>query len=192
MIFLTIGTHEPFDRLVRAVDDWWGAVPRTRDLFGQITARGPDSYTPRSFDWVAKLTPEEYSRRIAEAELIVSHAGMGSIITALHTGKPIVIMPRRGHLRETRNDHQFTTVKRLGDRPGIYVAPDETRLGAVLDRALDELGNPAASKISAVADPRFTSALHAFLIGADRGKASDPGPSAPTPTQTKPPSDSDN
>ncbi len=165
MIFLTIGTHEPFDRLVRAVDDWYGAAPRGMPLFGQITAPGPDGYRPRNFEWVARLDPVAYADRMAAADLIVSHAGMGSIITALHLGKPIVIMPRRGHLNETRNDHQFTTVKMLGDRPGITVAQDETVLGPAMDRALAALSGPGAGRIPALADPGFTDALRAFLTG---------------------------
>ena len=165
MIFLTIGTHEPFDRLVRAVDDWYGATPRTVSLFGQITAPGPESYRPRNFDWVARLDPGKYAERMEAADLIVSHAGMGSIITALHLGKPIVIMPRRGHLHETRNDHQFTTVKRLGNRPGIHIAEDEAALGPAMDRALATLVGPSADRIPAFANPRFTDALRAFLIG---------------------------
>ena len=163
MIFLTIGTHEPFDRLIRAVDDWYGRRPGAPELFGQITDPKPDSYRPQHFEWLSRLPPAEYSDRVARSSLIVSHAGMGSIITALHSGKPIVVMPRRGHLRETRNDHQYTTVKMLGSRPGIYVADDETTLAAVLDQAVAELGNASAPRISAFADATFTTALGSFL-----------------------------
>jgi UDP-N-acetylglucosamine transferase subunit ALG13 len=163
MIFLTIGTHEPFERLVRAVDDWCGAAPREMRVFGQITAIKPNDYHPRNFDWVARLDPAEYAEQMAAADLIVSHAGMGSIITALRIGKPIVIMPRRGHLKETRNDHQFITMKMMGERPGIFLAEDETGLGAAIDRALAALSGASAGQISALADPQFTTALRAFL-----------------------------
>ena len=168
MIFLTIGTHEPFDRLIRAVDEWYGATDRSLPLFGQITDPRPGAYRPRNFEWVSRLAPLEYDRRFAEADLIVSHAGMGSIITALHRGKPIVVMPRRGHLRETRNDHQFMTVRMLSGRPGIHVAEDETRLPAILDAALAALAGPAAARLSATADPCFTDALRAFLVDGRR------------------------
>jgi UDP-N-acetylglucosamine transferase subunit ALG13 len=172
MIFLTIGTHEPFDRLIRAVDDWCGRMPGGHVLFGQITDPKPDSYLPQHFEWVSRLTPAEYSDRVARSSLIVSHAGMGSIITALHSGKPIVVMPRRGHLRETRNDHQFTTVRMLGGRAGIYVADDEDSLGAVLDEAISELGNTSAPRIAPFADAAFTDALGAFLSGQKNNKTS--------------------
>lgn len=170
MIFLTIGTHEPFDRLIRAVDGWCAARGTGAQVFGQITEPKPGAYRPQHFDWVARLSPQEYDRRFAAAGLIVSHAGMGSILTALHHAKPIVVMPRRGHLRETRNDHQFTTVRMLGNRPGIFVAEDETCLGSVLDLALATAQKPQAAPIAALANSDFTQALRAFLTGqpADR------------------------
>jgi UDP-N-acetylglucosamine transferase subunit ALG13 len=163
VIFLTIGTHEPFDRLVRAVDAWCASQTTGQSLFGQITEPGAGGYMPRHFDWVSRLAPVDYAARFAAADLIVSHAGMGSILTALQAAKPIVILPRRGHLRETRNDHQYTTMKMLGSRPGIHVAADESQLAPVLDRAIADLANPAAPRISPLAQPRFTDALRAFL-----------------------------
>jgi UDP-N-acetylglucosamine transferase subunit ALG13 len=166
LIFLTIGTHEPFDRLVRAVDGWCAMRGTGAQVFGQITEPKQGGWRPLHFEWVARLTPEEYDQRIAETRLIISHAGMGTILTALHHAKPIVVMPRRGHLRETRNDHQFTTVRMLGRRPGIYVAEDEMQLGSVLDEVLaKERAAVSASPISSRADSQFTDALRAFLSG---------------------------
>lgn len=165
MIFLTIGTHEPFERLVRAVDSWCALRGTGARVFGQITGPRPDGWRPQHFEWVARLDPQAYDQRFRQAELIVSHAGMGSILTALSYAKPIVIMPRRGHLNETRNDHQFTTVKMLGNRPGILVAEDETRIPPVLDQALDAGSAASAKPISPFAETGFTDALRAFLTG---------------------------
>jgi len=127
--------------------------------------QGAAAYTPGNFKWVGRLTPQEYGDRISRADLIISHAGMGSIITALQLGKPIVVLPRRGHLRETRNDHQYATVQRLGNRPGIFVAEDETRLPVVLDQAVSGLAGAGGIGISRVAEPRLTMAIGRFLAG---------------------------
>lgn len=163
MIFLTIGTHEPFDRLVRAVDAWCATQTTGQTLFGQITEPGAGGYVPQHFEYVSRLTPLDYAARFASADLIVSHAGMGSILTALQAAKPIVILPRRGHLRETRNDHQYTTMNILGLRSGIHVAKDETELAKVMDRAIADLANSSTERISNLAQPRFTDALRTFL-----------------------------
>ncbi len=157
--------QEPFDRLVRAMDEWCARSNHVQTVFGQIGDPKPGGYVPRNFECISRLSASEYAKRFAEADVIVSHAGMGSIITAMHHGKPILIMPRWAKLGEHRNDHQLATVRMLGDRPGIHVAEDETRLGPMLDRVLAEIGGARHAPIAALADSRFTDALRAFLTG---------------------------
>lgn len=170
MIFVTIGTHEPFDRLVRAVDDWYGKSDKSQVIFGQVTEKGLKGYRPKHFDATDRLSPADYSVRFSKADLIVSHAGMGSIITALQMGKPIVVMPRRAHLGETRNDHQFTTAKMIGDHSSIYVAEDEKKFAGTMDRALVEIKTSERNQISEYAEPAFTDALRHFLLETTRSK----------------------
>ncbi len=160
MIFLTIGSHEPFDRLVSAVDAWRAGIDRDIEVFGQITARA--SHKPASFEWVETLPPSEYQARCRAASLIVSHAGMGSIITALTFGKPILILPRRGHLQETRNDHQYATAQKFVGRAGVWVALEEAELPALLDRLVDE--TPAERDgVSPFAGPDLIDAVRDFI-----------------------------
>ena len=162
MIFLTIGSHEPFDRLVRAVDAWAGASGQGARVFGQITDRA--GHIPQNFEHVAKIGPEDYTRRCTEADLIVSHVGMGTILTALSVGTPALLMPRRGHLGETRNDHQVATARHLSDRPGLHIAETEDDLPALLDRLRDGTGAAPSDRLSPVADPQLTTALREFIF----------------------------
>lgn len=163
MIFLTVGTHEPFDRLVRAVDDWYESRDGKPDLFAQITKRKDGGYVPKNFEWVERLTPIEFSARFDAANVIVAHAGMGTIISALNAGKPIIVMPRRGHLNETRNDHQFSTVQQLKGREGIFVAMDETEIGTVIEQALAAADRHSAPPVGEFAPDGFTTALREFI-----------------------------
>lgn len=64
---------------------------------------------------------------------MVAHAGMGSVLTALEHDKPMLLMPRRAALLETRNDHQVATLRWLESKPGIYPADDEAALHTALD-----------------------------------------------------------
>lgn len=123
MIFVTIGTVFPFDRLVRAMD-----------LFAEETGTacvaqiGGGGYQPAHMDWHASLPGDAYKARVAEAEVIVSHAGMGSAITALQASTPVVMLPRRFETGEHTTDHQMATARWLADKPGIFVAWDESEL----------------------------------------------------------------
>lgn len=128
MIFVTVGSQMPFDRLVRAVDSWAGETQR-RDILAQV---GPSAAKPRHLAWVIDLAPDDYRRHVAEAELVISHAGMGTIISVMEAGCPALLFPRRAALRETRNDHQVAAVRWLRGRPGFLVAETDEELAAML------------------------------------------------------------
>jgi len=163
VIFLTIGTHEPFDRLVRAVDAWAGETGER--VFAQITDRA--GYEPRHMTWVQTIAPKDYAARCRAAPFLIAHAGMGSILTAMELAKPIVVLPRRGHLGETRNDHQYATVKKFGGRSGILVADTEDELPARLAeaQAMITAGSPEGAPISRFAEPNLISAIRGVIEG---------------------------
>ena len=136
MIFVTVVAQMPFDRMVKAVDEWAAARGRG-DVFAQI---GPADYEPRHVPWTRFLEPDDFLERYRAARVIVAHAGTGSILQALELGKPILVMPRRAALRETRNDHQVATAERFQALGRIPVAWDAADLAEALDR-VDELSS---------------------------------------------------
>ncbi len=146
----------PFDRMVAAVDRWAGERNR-RDVFAQI---GPTEWRPSHVEWTEFIEPEQFKQRVESCRVLIAHAGMGSILTALEAGKPILVMPRRGELRETRNDHQVATARRFLELGKVAVAMDESELAAKLDR-LDDLA--ASGKISPWASDRLLGAISTFL-----------------------------
>lgn len=166
MIFLTVGSELPFDRLVRATDKWCAARGRN-DVYGQIATTAADGYRPANFDWCEFLSPDDYDKYCRDADLIIGHAGMGSIITAMTYVKPIVLMPRRAVFKETRNDHQVATAERLRSRDGISVAQDETHLIEVLDRAVARRTDRSALPqipLGPYADPQLLKAIREFIL----------------------------
>jgi len=138
VIFVTVGGQLPFDRLVHTVDRWSMRQP-SANVFAQI---GASDRPPAHIQWDRFLSPDEFEAKAREAEVLVAHAGMGSILTAFELEKPIIVMPRRANLGEHRNDHQWATVKNLGSHDGITVATDEEALLHELDN-LDRLEAPS-------------------------------------------------
>lgn len=155
-IFVTVGAQMPFDRMVRAIDTWAGERKRS-DVFAQI---GSTAFRPAHIEWVEFIEPDEFRLRVASASVIVAHAGMGSILTALEAGKPILVMPRRGDLRETRNDHQVATAKRFLEMGKLIVAMNEDELPTKLDE-LDAL--KPAERISGHAAESLINAIRSFI-----------------------------
>ena len=156
MIFLAVGTQLPFDRLTRAVDAWAVARGRT-DVYGQI---GSTPFQPLAVHAETYLTPGVFYDYCRRASLLVTHAGMGLIISALEMRKPIIIMPRRASLGEHRNEHQLASAKRFSDRKGVYVAAETEDLMTLLDRC-DSLS--AGEAIPDAASAELLSVLHDFI-----------------------------
>lgn len=156
MIFVTVGTQLAFDRLVRAVDLWIGNNPGEK-AFAQI---GPADYQPLHLESKDFVPPDRADALFREAELIVSHAGMGSILTALKYKKPILIMPRKAALGEHRNDHQLATAKWLGSKPGVTVAWEPEEVVRLLDARRSMRGGDG---ISEFASPELISNLKKFI-----------------------------
>jgi UDP-N-acetylglucosamine transferase subunit ALG13 len=166
VIFVTVGTDLPFDRMVRVVDQWAAATGRD-DVFAQI---GKAAWCPRHIAFSRFLEPAEFVRLLTEASTLVSHAGMGTILTALQHGKPVLVMPRRAALGEQRNDHQLATARRLAELGKVRVAFDENELREQLAR-FDELSASAA--IGAYAQAELIAAIRDFIHRAPFGSLRD-------------------
>ncbi len=129
MIFATVGVQLPFDRLIRTLDEW--ATNRGQ---GNVVAQvGASHYVAKTIQCHAFMAPEVFRSMVERAELVVAHAGMGSILTAFELGKPIIVLPRRAALGEHRNDHQLATSRRMSAHATLSVAADEHDLVRMLD-----------------------------------------------------------
>lgn len=129
MIFLTVGSQTPFDRLVGFVERWAGDNPGV-EVIAQI---GNSALCPHHMRYYSSLPPAEYRNCFSRAEVVVAHAGTGVTLLAAELGVPLVMLPRLPQLREVRNRHQLDYIENLHDLQGIYPANDEASLRALLD-----------------------------------------------------------
>ena len=132
MIFVTVGSQLPLDRLIIAVDTWAGEH-KDYPVFAQI---GNSNYCPKNIAFCQTIPPETYNKYFAEATLIVAHARTGGIISALELSKPLLIMPRMADKGEHRNDHQLATVKHFSHLANIFAAYNETEIPYWLNKLL--------------------------------------------------------
>lgn len=134
MIFATFGTQLPFDRPL-AVLDQWAAANRQVNVNAQT---GRTNWTFAHLDCATNLGQSAFAKAFASAQVIVAHAGMGSILQAGESGKPIILMPRRAILGEHRNDHQIDTATEMSVLPKLTVVHGAAGLAAALDRILTQ------------------------------------------------------
>lgn len=140
-IFVTTGTQFPFDRLLQTIENW---AENNQD-FKVVAQTCSSKLNFKHVEAHEFLPPEAYKNIIKQSNVIIGHAGMGTIITAHETGLPVIIMARRFSLNEHRNDHQMATISKFRDTEGVYVADDEAALIELLNNIekLDPCANTA-------------------------------------------------
>ena len=149
MIFLTVGTQFPFDRLVRVVDEVVGKNGFKEEIFAQI---GDSSYQPHNFKAVSFLEKKVFDKRICEASCIISHAGIGAISMALEYDKPLLVMPRLKKYGEVVIDHQVAIAKKFGELGHILVAYTEVEIPEKIKQLKSFVPQPRKNQTKAVID----------------------------------------
>lgn len=152
MILVTVGMQLGFDRLIEAMDK---LAP---DLGVEVIAQtGVGTFKPKNMQARVSIAPAEFESLVQQSQLIVAHAGIGTVLTAQRLSKPILLFPRRFDHGEHRNDHQVATVRNLQGRPGLLIAMDETELkskiaeGLALTSAKAQMSPTAKQLRSAIA-----------------------------------------
>lgn len=134
MIFVTVGTQIPFDRLIKILDEVAPALGG-EEIIAQTSEKA--QYVPCNFKTVGFLSPDEFNNIFSRARLVVAHAGMGTIISALRRAKPIIVFPRKASLGEHRNEHQLATAAEMRRLGAVAVAYDAEELRHLLTSGLD-------------------------------------------------------
>ena len=89
MIFVTLGTQKfQLNRLLKQLDKYIEQ--------GQITDKV-----------IAQIGYSDYLPMIEAADIVIAHSGVGSIIRAINSNKPVIVYPRLAKYREHIDDHQL-------------------------------------------------------------------------------------
>ncbi len=134
MIFVTVGTQFPFDRLVRTVDGICYQIAGGRKVFAQI---GASHYRPSHFDYIHSLDSAEFKERMMTASAVISHAGVGTITMALDYNKPLLVLPRLKKFGEVVNDHQVAIARKFEQRGYLLAAYSESELADKIEELLN-------------------------------------------------------
>lgn len=138
-LFFTCGTQLPFERLYNVA---YKAACELRGV--DVTIQNiikDDLLFPKeemsNFHIHKMLSMPDFHDLVDDSDLIISHAGMGNIITFVERNAKFVIFPRNKVFNEHRNDHQMDTAYTVRNKIGIKVILDETELyNFVLDQTL--------------------------------------------------------
>lgn len=90
MILVTLGTQQfQMNRLVEAVDKI--APQLEEEVFIQT---GSSAYVPVNCRYADFVDSEKFNGMIEECSILITHSGVGSIMSGLLKGKPVIVVPR--------------------------------------------------------------------------------------------------
>lgn len=105
MIFVAVGTQKfQFNRLLIEIDSLVQEKKIDEKIFAQI---GNSDYYPKLFEYTEFLTKEEFNDYIEKCSLLITHGGVGTILSAKRIDKPVLVVPRLKKFNEHVDDHQL-------------------------------------------------------------------------------------
>jgi beta-1,4-N-acetylglucosaminyltransferase len=127
MIFVTVGTNEArFERLL-------DAVARVRVDEPVLVQHGHSSATaPSGAELVDFLGFDEMVATMRRARVVVTHAGVGSVMVALANGRRPVVVPRLQKFGEAVDDHQLQLARRFAAAGFVTLLEDPEQLAAAI------------------------------------------------------------
>jgi UDP-N-acetylglucosamine--N-acetylmuramyl-(pentapeptide) pyrophosphoryl-undecaprenol N-acetylglucosamine transferase len=122
-LVVTVGTSHEYD-FRRLFAHLVTIIPPDVEVFWQTGGSDVTGLDLTSTPWVSAA---ELSQRMTQADVVIAHAGAGSVLTALSCGKRPVLVPRRVRHREAGNDHQTQIAAHLAER-GLAVPAEVEQL----------------------------------------------------------------
>lgn len=146
LILVCVGASEyPFDRLLSAVDDLCDKGVICDEVIAQV---GSSKYCARNFKCFDLVSREDFQDYLKATDLVITHAGTGSVVPPLKLGKKVIVFPRREKYKEHLDDHQLELADVFSKRGYVLQATSEDELKNVLQHINEFKPEPFVSNNS--------------------------------------------
>lgn len=133
MILVTLGTQDKsFVRLLEAIDKQCNKK-NIKDKI--IVQAGYTKYESKNMEIFDLVTPKKLDEYMKEASIVITHGGVGSILTALKFNKKVIAAPRLSKYFEHTNDHQVQIIDEFEKLGYILALKDFSKLDEVLENS---------------------------------------------------------
>ncbi len=126
MIFVVLGTQKfQLNRLLKLLDEYVYAGFIKEEVVAQI---GHSSYVPQHYEYKQFMDKEEFDSTIQKADIVIAHSGVGTIMTAINSKKPVIVFPRLAKYKEHVDDHQLDIAKAFETKKYVLCCYEEDNL----------------------------------------------------------------
>ena len=132
MILVTLGTqNNSFHRLLEEVQKNIDNGNINEEV---IVQNGYTKFDSKQMKLIKEIPQDEFNKLIDQANLVITHGGVGSIITAITKGKKVIAIPRLKKYNEHVNDHQIEIIDSFNEKGYIIGIHSVEELGKALEK----------------------------------------------------------
>lgn len=137
MIFVVLGTQKfQCNRLLKKIDELIQSGIIAEEVFAQ---KGHSDYVPQNYKSTDFLTVEEFAQRISESDLVITHSGVGTILSAVNCRKPVIVFPRLKKYKEHVDNHQMDIAKAFSKKKIVLMCGEDDELSEVIEKSKEFL-----------------------------------------------------
>lgn len=127
-ILVTTGTASEycFVRLLRIIDEFCEMKLINKDEL--IVQADSNEYRAKNYQSTKMFDNKEFLRIMQEMDLVISHAGTGTVVSALKLNKKLILFPRMQCYGEHIDDHQIELASILKNENYVMVAMNKEEL----------------------------------------------------------------
>ena len=130
MILVTLGTQDKsFKRLLDAIQK---EIDKGNIKDKVIVQAGCTQYESKDMEIFDLIDRDKFTELIKECDLLITHGGVGSILTGLKNNKKVIAAPRLSKYKEHTNDHQLQIIEKFDNSGLILPLYDFDKLDKVL------------------------------------------------------------
>ena len=144
MIFVAVGTRKfQLNRLLSEIDTLVEKGLIKDKVFAQT---GYSDYMPKNYDYIDFMPKPEFDNYIHNCDLLITHGGVGIILTALKNEKPTIVFPRLSKYGEHVDDHQLEITEAFVELNYVLQCLDKADLYNIISQSETHIFNKYISQ----------------------------------------------
>lgn len=133
MILVTLGTQDKtFERLLKAIDK---QIKKGNIKDRVIVQAGFTKYESSNMEIFDLIPMKTFDKLLDEADLVITHGGVGSILGAIRKNKKVIAIPRLSKYKEHTNDHQKQIVEEFVNKRYILTCNNLNKIDLIIEES---------------------------------------------------------